>query len=40
MTRTLDVVVPYGDQEPVFCAVTLSEGAGGTVPMRRSGSTA
>jgi hypothetical protein len=40
MTRTVDVVVPYGEQEPAFCAVTLSDGAGGTVPMRRSSSVA
>ena len=34
-TRTLDVAVPYGDQEPASCAVTLSVGAGGAVAMRR-----
>ena len=37
MTRTLDVVVPYGEQEPASCAVALSVGAGGTVAMRGSG---
>jgi hypothetical protein len=35
MNRTLDVVVPYGEQEPASCVVTLSVGAGGTVAMRR-----
>lgn len=35
MTRTLDVVVPYGEQEPASCAVTLSVGAGGAVAIRR-----
>jgi hypothetical protein len=35
MTRTLDVIIPYGEQEPASCAVTLSVGAGGTVAMRR-----
>ena len=40
MTRTLDVVVPYGEQEPASCAVTLSVGAGGTVAMRGSSSMA
>jgi hypothetical protein len=34
MNRTLDVVVPYGDEQPVSCAVTLSVGAGGSVPMQ------
>ena len=38
MTRTLDVVVPYGDEEPASCAVTLTVGAGGTVPMRAGSS--
>jgi hypothetical protein len=40
MTRALDVLVPYGEQEPASCAVTLSHGAGGTVPMRGSSSMA
>jgi hypothetical protein len=34
MSRTLDVVVPYGEEQPASCAVTLSVGAGGTVPMQ------
>ena len=34
ITRTLDVVVPYEEDEPASCAVTLSVGAGGTVEMR------
>lgn len=34
MSRTVDVVVPYGEDEPTSCAVTLSVGAGGTVPMQ------
>jgi hypothetical protein len=37
MPRTLDVLVPYGEQEPTSCAVMLSVGAGGTVAMRGSG---
>jgi hypothetical protein len=36
MSRTLDVVVPYGEQEPASCSVALSVGAGGAVAMRGS----
>ncbi len=34
MTRTADVVVPYGDEAPVSCSVTFSVAAGGSVAMR------